>query len=332
MDFSGGAGKCVRSLSRSLLSRSRGMLVAVCLLWPLGAAAAPATPSEGEAVIVDNAFTALRPAILRQPYQRLLDDDERPFWVDPRPGAPQLQFDVPRLNFGRDALLVDSAALGKVEMARAEPLAALIAIVTPERMQTVIREAVERAGEGLPGESPRRVIFAREAGRAQVAQLFGDRDSGHAMVIQRPVFSRFLVDPGAMLMSWDDRQILITLRVQRFRKMRGDKLSIRDLGPLTSYHYVGAPVPDGVDPIAYWTANDGERLLAALRTGYERIIRAARSPLPGKVERNRLAPAPVMVGDVPQRFPGVLVDEDAQVARLALGKAEFLLVDKGVHD
>jgi hypothetical protein len=39
-----------------------------------------------------------------------------------------------------------------------------------------------------------------------------------------------------------------------------------------------------------------------------------------------------MVGSVLQRFPGVLVDEDAQVARLALGKAEFLLVDKGVRD
>ena len=327
MRFGDGSGV----LARSLL-RSRGMLMGVCLMWPLAAAAAPATPPEGEVVIVDNAFTTLRPAILRQSYQRLLDDGERPFWVDSRPDAPQLQFDAPRLNFGHDVLLLDPVALGKVEMARAEPLAALIGIVTPERMQTVIREAVERAGEGLPGERPRRVIFAREAGRAQVGQLFRDRDSGHAMVIQRPIFSSLMVDPGAMLMSWDDRQILITLRVQRFRKIRGEKLSVRDLGPLTAYHYVGAPVPDGVDPIAYWTANDGERLLAALRTGYERIIRAARSPLPEKVERNRLAPAPVMVGGVLQRFPGVLVDEDAQVARLALGKAEFLLVDKGVRD
>lgn len=309
------------------LRRSRAFAVGLCLLWPLGVAAAPATQPAGEAVIVDNAFTALRPAILRQPYQRMLDEGERPFWTDPRPDAPQLQFDVPRLNFGRDVLLADPAALGKVEAARAERLAAVLAIVTPERMQTVIREAAARAGEG-----PQRVIFAREAGKAQVAQVLGDRDSGHAMVIQRPVFSSSMVDPGAMLMSWDDRQVLITLRVQRFRKIRGDKLSIRDLGPLTAYHYVGAPIPDGADPVAYWTTNDGERLLAALRTGYERMIRAARSPLAGEIERNRAAVAPVMVGDVLQRFPGVLLDEDAQVARLALGKAEFLLVDKGVRD
>lgn len=314
------------------VSRCLGVLVGLCLLWPPGATAAPPPPPEAEAVIVDNAFTALRPAILRQPYQRTLDDGERPFWVDPRPDAPQLQLDVPRLNFGREALLVDPGALARVEAARAERLAAVLAIVTPERMQTVIREAVERAGEGLAGDSPQRAIFAREAGKAQVARLFADRDGGHAMVLQRPVFSSLLVDPGAMLMSWDDRQILITLRVQRFRKIRGDKLSIRDLGPLTAYHYVGAPVPEGVDPVIWWTANDGERLLAALRTGYERIIRAARSPLPGKIERNRAAIAPIMVGGVLQRFPGVLVDQDAQVARLALGKAEFLLVDTGAPD
>jgi hypothetical protein len=304
------------------------MVLGLCLLWPLGVAAAPATQPGAETIIVDNAFTALRPAILRQPYQRMLDEGERPFWTDPRPDGPRLEFDTPRINFGRDVLWVDPAALGNVEAARAERLGAVVAIVTPERMQTVIREAAERAGDGPEA----RVIFAREAGKAQVAQVLGDRDSGHAMVVQRPVFASFLVDPGAMLMSWDDRQILITLRVQRFRKIRGDKLSIRDLGPLTAYHYVGPPVPDGVDPVMYWTANDGERLLAALRTGYERIIRAARSPVPKDIERNRAAVTPVTVGGVLQRFPGVLVDEDAHVVRLALGKAEFLLVDTGIRD
>jgi hypothetical protein len=39
-----------------------------------------------------------------------------------------------------------------------------------------------------------------------------------------------------------------------------------------------------------------------------------------------------MVGGALQRFQGVLVDQDAQVARLALGKAEFLLVDTGAPD
>lgn len=314
-------------LARSL-SRSRVFAVGLCLPGLLGGAmAAPPTPPAGEAVIVDNAFAALRPAIQRQPYQRMLDDGERPFWTDPRPDGPRLEFEAPRITMGRDVLWADPVALGKVEAARAERLAAVVAIVTPERMQTVIREAAERAGEG-----PQRVIFAREAGKAQVAQVLGDRDSGHAMVIQRPVYASFIIDPGAMLLSWDDRQILITLRVQRFRKMRGDTLSIRDLGPLTAYHYVGAPVPDGVDPVTWWTADDGERLLAALRTGYERIIRAARTPLPGDIERNRAAVAPVMVGDVLQRFPGVLVDEDARVARLALGKAEFLLIEKDSRD
>jgi hypothetical protein len=308
-------------------SRALAFAAGLCLLWSLSADAAQGTQAEAETLIVDNAFKTLRPAILRQTYQRMLEEGEKPFWTDPRPDGPRLEFDVPRMNFGRDVLWVDPAALAKVEAARAERLDAVLAIVTPERMQTVIREAVERAGA-----EPTRVVFAREAGKAQVAQLLGDRDSGHAMVIQRPVYASFIVDPGAMLMSWDDRQILITLRVQRFRKLRGDKLSIRDLGPLTAYHYVGAPVPDGVDPVTYWTADDGERLLAALRDGYERILRAARSPVPGKLERNRDSIVPVMVGDTLQRFPGALVDQDAHVARLALGKAEFLLVDRGVRD
>lgn len=308
-------------------ARRRAFAAALCLLGSLAAGAAAQTQPEVETIIVDNAFNALRPAILRQSYQRMLDEGELPFWTDSRPGGAQLEFDVPRLNFGREALFVDPVALAKVEAARGERLAAVRAIVTPERMQTVIREAAERAGEGEA-----RVIFSREAGKAQAAQVFGDRDSGQAMVIQRPVFSQFLVDPGPMLLSWDDRQVLITLRVQRFRKIRGDKLSVRDLGPLTTYHYVGAPLPDGVDPVTWWTANDGERLLAALRTGYERIIRAARSPLPGRIERNRAAIAPVMVGDALQRFPGVLVDQDAHVARLSLGKAEFVLVDTGARE
>ena len=308
------------------LSRSRAFAVCLCLLWSSAAALAADAPAEAEAVIVDNAFKTLRPAIFRQSYQRILDEGERPFWSDPGSGGAELEFEGQSTIFGQDVLWVDPIALGKVQMARAERLGAVLAIVTPERMQTAIREAAERAGAG---EGAVRVVFAREAGKAQVAQVLADRDSGNAMAIQGPVYASFIIDPGAVLMSWDDRQILITLRVQRFRKVRGKHMSIRDLGPLTNYHYVGVPVPEGVDPLVYWTANDGERLLAALRNGYERIIRSARLPVPKDIERERGAIAVVMVDGVLQRFPGVLVDQDAEVARLALGKVDFLLVDTG---
>lgn len=301
------------------------------LLWALHAGAAPAAPQEGETVIVDNAFKGLRPAILRRPFQRIPEGNERPYWSDPRGDSPEMRFDPQRTLFGQDVVWIDPVEYGKVSMVRMERAAAVSAQATPERLEAAIREAlaaIERDGS----EPPSRVIFAREAGKAQVAQVLADRDSGRAMVVQGPVFASHLPEPGAVQLGWDDRQILITLRIQRFRKIRGKHMSIRDLGPLAFYHYVGPPLPESVDPMAYWTRNDGEALLAAIRLGFERLFRAARSPRP---EAGAAAPGStsvIMVGDRLQRFPGMVVDRGDDVATVALGKAEWLLVATGTQE
>ncbi len=309
-------------------------LCCVPLLWALSAAAAPAVPtgaaSVGETIIVDNAFKELRLAIFRRPFQRIPEADELPFWIDPKAEAPELRFNAQRTLFGQDVLWIDPITHGKVSMARAERMAAVSALVTPERMLPLIREAVAEA-DRVAGASASRVVFAREAGKAQVAQVLVDRDSGHAMTIQGPVYASHLPDPGGVQLSWDDRQILITLRIQRFRKVRGKHLSIRDLGPLTAYHYVGPPLPAGVDPIAHWTRNDGAPLLAALREGFTRMMVAARSPLPDGAAAAPASTAVVMVGDRLQRFPGTVIDRGDGVARLRLGKAELLLVATGTQ-
>jgi hypothetical protein len=184
---------------------------------------------------------------------------------------------------------------------------------------------------GSPGVAAgfSRVPFPREAGKAQVAQVLADRDSGMAMVVQRPAVSSLLPDPDPIQLSRDDRQILISRRVQRFRKVRGKHMAIRDLGPPVYYSYVGAPVSEGVDPLTYWTRNDGEPLFAALREGFEQIFRAARLPMPASVPWDRASLAVVMVAGRVQRFPGVVIDQGEAVSRLALGKSEIVLVRTG---
>lgn len=294
------------------------------LLWALNAVAAPAAPPEGETVIVDNAFKALHPAIFRRPFQRIPEQDERPYWTDPQGEAPEMRFD-PSSLFGKELIWIDPVTHGQVATMRMARTAAVTALITPERLQTAIREAIAKVDRTGSAE-PSRVVFAREAGKAQVAQRLADRDGGHAMVVQRPVFASHLPDPGAVQLSWDDRQILITLRIQRFRKVRGKHMSIRDLGPLAAYHYVGARLPEGVDPIAHWTRNDGEALHAALRQGFERLFRAARSPRPDGSAAARTSTSMVIVGDRSHRFPGSVVAHGDGVAILALGKAEWLLV------
>ncbi|GAA4786527.1 hypothetical protein [Lysobacter hankyongensis] len=314
------------------ISRIRSLwrwTLCLSLLCPLQLAAAPA--QEGETVIVDNAFKSLRPAIFRRPFQRIPDQGERPFWTDPTGESPELQFDPQRTIFGDEVLWIDPMTYGKVAMARAERMSAVAALVTPERLETAIRDAIARA-DGVAEGPASRIVFAREAGKAQVAQVLAGRDSGNAMVVQGPVFASHLPDPGAVQLSWDDRQVVITLRLQRFRKVRGKHMSIRDLGPLTFYHYVGAPVPEGVDPVAYWTRNDGAPLLAALREGFERIVRTARSPLPEGAPPAPGATSVVMVGDRLQQFPGTVIERGEGVALLRLAKAEFVLVATGTGE
>lgn len=313
-----------RMTKRPLRFAWRWALSLSLVVVPLQVAAAPPAPQDGETVIVDNAFRSLRPAIFRRPFQRIPEQDELPFWTDPTGESPELQFDPQRTIFGDEVLWIDPVAHGKVAMTRAERTSAVVALVTPERLETAIRDAIVRADDAAEGGASR-IVFAREAGKAQVAQVLAGRDSGNAMIVQGPVYASHLPDPGAVQLSWDDRQILITLRLQRFRKVRGKHMSIRDLGPLAAYHYVGPPLPDGVDPMEYWTRNDGEALLAALRDGFECLFRTARSPRP-EAAAPRGSTAVIMVGDRLQRFPGTVAERGERVATVALGKAEWLLV------
>ena len=295
------------------------------LLWcgTAVAAQAPSASAAGDDVlIVDNVFDRLDLAMFRQGFQRLPEDDEVPYWTDPRGEAPALRFSEQRVPFGEHALLwVEPETYAQARQVRAKRMQALTSIVSEARLQALIREAAAAAQDVAP-----RVVFATEAGKASVVQVLDGRDSGTAMVIRGgPIVPEALL-PGPVALSWDDRQILLWLQVQRFRKVRGKHMTVRDLGPPIFYDYVGAPVPEGEDPLAWWSADDGARLQAALREGFERIFRSARAPLPASAPPDRASTAAVLVGGQLQRFPGVVIDRDAGQTRLALGKREVVLV------
>lgn len=305
-------------------------LLWLSLLWPPDAAAVPpASLAEGEVLIVDKVFDRLAPAMFRRPFQRMPEDGERMYWTDPE--LPEIRFDSQRTLFGDYIHWIDPETYGQAASLRTRRMAPLSAIVTTERLQAVIRDAAGKADETVGGGFSR-VLFPREAGKAQVAQVLADRDSGTAMVVQRPAVSSLLPDPDPVQLSWDDRQILISTRVQRFRKVRGKHMTIRDLGPPVYYSYVGAPVPEGVDPLTYWTRNDGEPMFAALREGFEQIFRAARLPMPASGQWDRASLAVVMVAGRVQRFPGVVIEQGEPVSRLALGKSAIVLVRTSPHE
>jgi hypothetical protein len=307
---------------------SQWWMAALCLcgFWsPAPVAAAPAEPAE-QVMVVDLAFDRFDPSLFRLGFQRVPEEGESGIWTDPTGEAPPVKLEAQRTVFDQTILWVDPETMGQAYAARTKRLAALTALLSQERQRASIREAADAAGAGR-GIAFRRLVHAREAGKAQIAQLLADRDTGAGMIVQPQPVAMYAPYTGPVALSWDDRQILISVRVQRFRKVPGKHLSLRDLGPPIDLHYVGAPIPDDADPVDWWTANDGARLYAEVREGFRHLFEAALAPLPALSKLERDTPlAAVMVDGRVRRFPGVVVDVDETMTRLSLGKRQMVLV------
>jgi hypothetical protein len=303
-------------------------LFGFCLFFnPASAASPEAVPGiVDDALIVDTAFDRLSASLFRLHFQRLPQPGEDMHWINPDPKGPSISVRPGKTILDTTILWLDPHEIERVTPLRAAAVAPVLSAVSSDGvMRALLREsantAAVRHGVGYP-----RSMHANEAGKAQVAAVLKDRDSGTATVMQLQPLGLYSPYVGPVALSWDDRQVLISARIQRYRKVRGKHLNIRDLGPPIDLYFVGAPSPEGVDPVVWWSENGGEHLQAELREGFQSIFGAALGApdLSGKAARGALTA--VQIGDRVEQFRGTLIDESDDLMRIALGKQTLLLV------
>ena len=192
-------------------------------------------------------------------------------WINPDPDGPSVTLRPGKIIFDTPVLWIDPYEVERVAPVRAAAVAPVLSAVSGDKLRTLLREAADAAAAPHGIRYPRS-IHSQEAGKAQVATALQDRDTGTATVVQAQPIYMYAPYTGPVALSWDDRQIVIPLRVQHYRKVLGKHMTIRDLGPLLDIHYVGATVPEGRAPIDWWTENDGARLQAELRKGFHDIF------------------------------------------------------------
>lgn len=308
---------------------SAAVLYGFCL-YSAPASAAPPAAARAEVeslLIVDTAVDRMAPALFRKGFQRVPESGESAHWTNPDPDGPSLTLRPGKLIFDTPVLWIDPYEVERVTPVRAAAVAPVLSAVSGDQLlRTLLREAADAAGASYGIRYPRS-IHSKQAGKAQVAAALQDRDTGTATVVQSgDVVNPYMPYTGPVALSWDDRQIVISLRVQHYRKVLGKHMTIRDLGPATDIHYVGATVPEGRAPIAWWSENDGARLRAELRNGFRRIFEASLGRSGAIKAPERGAMALLQVGDRIERFPGALVGEADGLATIAIDKRTLLLV------
>jgi hypothetical protein len=307
---------------------SAAVLCWLCLSSPFASAASPAVAPAmvEEGLIVDTAFDRLSPSLFRLDFQRLPQPGENIHWINPDPDGPSLSVRPGKTLFDTSVLWIDPYEVERVMPVRAAAVAPVLSAVSGDSLlRTLLREAADAAGAPHGIRYPRST-HSGEAGKAQVAAVLKDRDSGTVTVVRTQPVYMYAPYTGPVALSWDDRQVLISVRIQRYRKVRGKHMTIRDLGPPIDIHYVGASVPEGHAPIDWWSENGGARLRAELRNGFRRIFESALGTSEAIEAPRRGELTAVQVGDRVERFSGTLVDEVDGLARFAQGKRTLLLV------
>ncbi len=304
-------------------------LFGLCLFFNPASAASPgAVPGiVDDALIVDTAFDRLSASLFRLDFQRLPQPGEDMHWINPDPKGPSISVRPGKTILDTTFLWVDPYEVERVAPIRAAAVAPVLSAVSNHGvMRALLRESANTAGLSHGIGYPRS-MHANEAGKAQVAAVLKDRGSGTATVLQLQPLGLYSPYVGPVALSWDDRQVVISARIQRYRKVLGKHMTIRDLGPPVDIYFVGAPSPEGVAPIIWWSENAGERLQAELRAGFQSIFDAALSPSDVPTEAAvRGARTSVRAGDRVEQFRGTLMNASDDLTRIALGKRTLLLV------
>lgn len=311
---------------------SAAVLCGLCLFPSTVSAAPTGEPTDvggnvlvEDVLIVDSALDRLSPSLFRQDFQRLPQPGESTYWINSDPNGPSVSLRPGKILFETSVLWVDPYEVERATPARAAAVAPVLSIMPADRLRTLLREAADAAGTPHGIRYPR-LIHAHEVGKAQVAAALKDADSGTATVVQPQPANMYAPYAGPVALSWDDRQVVMSIRIQRYRKVRGKHLTIRDFGPPIDIYYVGASVPQGRAPIDWWTENDGAHLQAELRKGFHHLFDAALGTPEMIGAPQRGAVASVQIGDRTERFNGALIDETDGIAWLVLGKRTLLLV------
>ncbi|MGQ0799063.1 MAG: hypothetical protein ACT4NL_02990 [Pseudomarimonas sp.] len=207
------------------------------------------------------------------------------------------------------ALVVAGAQQDAKQRARNAPLANLKQVLEQEEwLRKLWRQVLqdELASHGL--QVAKTVELLRAApGHLQRARA--EVDAPHALIIQS---AEVEVRRPLVALGIDDRQLIIGFSARRYElsRQRHRVRSVRDLV------YVGTVVPEGEEPIAYWTADDARILRKEMHLAVTTLLNLAlaEEEFPEAAKRKEFVDVPV--GGVSRRFSGRLWKQTEHMALL----------------
>ncbi len=184
------------------------------------------------------------------------------------------------------------------------------AVAADDRLRDTVRDAALAAAarQGYPVTG---VFFADTLSKAHVQrQLEGVYASGDAVTLSGA--GRL----APISLGWDDRQPILSFRASRYRKVRGKRLSLRDVGRQVDIRYLGLPAPSATAPQPYWAENGGKRFLDEVDYGAARVFDLAFGPSLEPLKVKRKETVVLQVGGRAETFTGRLWKQEGDVAYL----------------
>ena len=246
-------------------------------------------------------------------FERFPTGNEEPVWSDPTGKWDSTGVAL----LGGGGLLGAGMADAHAQEQRNASIGQLRAAVEEgKRLQNLI-EAALRASASEHGYPITDTFVAQSVGEGYVARAIPDK--GAALMVKR--------NSGAQLvmLSWDDRQPLLSLDVRRYLKSGGARLLVREQAACT-LRYVGYPAPSTAGAVEYWVADGATRFMAETEAGL-----AAMLPLVWNTEIDipsvsRKEKVTLRVGGQDLEFPGRLWKQEGALAYLFNGDDGITIV------
>lgn len=283
----------------------------VLLAWLLAAPVVHA--EEGVWLVVDS--TAYRPfgALTSLPYQEVQADGKVRRWVDQeRTGGAVI---VP-LVIGP---IIGVYHYDPVPGWRLEAMQPISDPMTRDGRLRLRLEEVTRTVLAERGLSTRIIAETVEPGRGHLRQL-GDRGGEAALVIQRD-------GPSMLQLSWDDRQLLLTVKVRRFEPSRTPAQPERERG-MRQLRFIGAPLA-GDAPLERWAADDAALFLASAERAWAKLLAESLEAEPDLPKAGRGETVRLQVGGRGQTFKGHLWKQEDGFAYVVTRDGAINLIELG---
>ncbi|KRA20394.1 hypothetical protein [Lysobacter sp. Root604] len=255
-------------------------------------------------LMFDDSMDTVSGARMRLGFERLPAENEHPVWTD-----GSLADDVAVALLAGGGLVGGGIAEARKQEQRNDSIAPLRqAMERGDRLRLLIDTALEGAVRGQ-GYTITQTVRSNSLSQGAVSRILTKPEDGMGIAVQRT--------PAVQLvtLSWDNRQLFLAMDLRFYKHGGGVRMPIREKGRRV-VRYVGPQSPTGVDPLAYWSAQDGTAFLAQVELGLQHLLPLVWDETLDIPNVSRKDTTMLQIGQGVQTFPGRLWKQEGGYAYL----------------